>query len=207
MKKILIILFFISSINSLNAQKNTDPVSLFKMMLFLDKDNVVFRGMDTNVVKNDSLYDVFRDYYNISFDTLKPNNNLALRDYFQFYRLDIRKLKGNRKLQNNEAQYIGIFTGTMQEYILAMNLETGICYRLQGFRGNDFLMFLTDFKDMYKEKEQKPLSNSTFLKKYNVDGLDFECLYKGLRAKDYDSEKYPCLKRCSDPFKAHAPIR
>jgi hypothetical protein len=85
---------------------------------------------------------------------------------------------------------------------MAIEMTTGICYRLKGFRANDFLMFLADFKEDYNEERtrKKKLSFLDFLNGLKVNELDFERLYKGLKAEEIDSRKYPCLKRCSDPL-------
>ena len=72
-------------------------------------------------------------------------------------------------------------------------------YRLKGFNGNDFLSFLRDFKEIYKRKTDKAISSNKLIKKYKIPDVNFKCLYKGLRAKNIDIQKYPCLIRFSDP--------
>jgi len=204
-KKIFLLFFCALSFNNLNAQSKTDIESIFKMQLFLNRKNVQFRTMDSSIVKNDSLYKVFEEVTNLKIDTLKLENKITgdFEEEFQFFKLSIDEIRNNRKLINDEFQYIGFGSGMCDFYILALNRKTGISYRLSGFDVNDFFGFLSDFKVSYFNSTGKKLKTSKFIKNYKVENLDFECLYKGLKIDGIDRKKYPCLMRCSDRIKMH----
>jgi hypothetical protein len=192
-----------------NAQLKVDAVSIFKMQLFVDNKNSNFRGMDSMVIKNDSLYKAFSDAVDFKLDTLKITGNWELTKsvfatHYQFYQLlaydnqkksHTQNIIYKRKLNSNEEQFFMIGGSC----VLAINQKTGLSYRLKGFNSNDFLNFLSDFKEAYKESTGDKLSTSEFLKNYKVYGLDFQCLYQGLKQDNIDRDKYPCLKRISDP--------
>src|SRR5258707_704040 len=55
-----------------------------------------------------------------------------------------------------------------------------------------------DFKEEYNKGEKKSLPTRRFLNLYKVEKLNFECLYKGLTAKEIYRDKCPCLKRTGD---------
>jgi hypothetical protein len=203
MTRVFFLLMFSGIWISSNAQVSTDAASVFRMQLFVDNKNVTFSGMDPMVVKSDSLYEAFRNAVDLKLDTLKVAGSRELArsvfsSQYQFYRLlayDKKSIIYKKKLNSSEGQFFMI-SGNC---ILAINQRTGLSYRLQGFNGNDFLNFLSDFKEGYKESTGDVLSTKDFLKNYQVEGLDFECLYQGLKQDKIDREKYPCLKRNSEP--------
>jgi hypothetical protein len=204
MKNITIVLIIYLILPRLSAQVKTDAVSIFKMQIFLDKKNADFRGMDSTSVKGDSLYRSFCDVVELKLDTLKITGNYdltksALAPKYQFYRL--LEYSYNRKLNNNEQQFYWIFGRGVS--IIAINQKTGISYRLKGFNGNDFLGFLSDLKEEYKEANDEKLTTKQFLNSYKVESMDFQCLYEGLISSELDRNKYPCLKRESDPVWVH----
>ena len=174
------------------SQIKIDPISIFKMQLFLDSKNII---------KNDSLYKAFSDVVDLKLDTLKINGeyNLtksALSPKYKFFQLKEHSYK--KELNENELQLYWIFGDKICS--IAINQETGKSYRLLGFNTNDFLSFLSDFIEIYKEKQGEKLSIKDFLKNYTVSEIDFKCLYKGLNNKEIDINYYPCLVRASDPI-------
>ena len=116
----------------------------------------------------------------------------------------INNVSYSRAIASNEIKNYSIPVNKyIGQYVIAINPRTGRSYRLSGFNGNDFLGFLSDFKEEFKQKNKSRLSNKKFLKGYYVEGIDFNCLYKGLKAQEVDRYKYPCLIRCSDPVSIH----
>ncbi|CAM4097453.1 hypothetical protein FLBR109950_15830 [Flavobacterium branchiophilum] len=214
MKKLIYISIVLLNFYNLSAQLKTDAVSIFKMHLFLNNKNVKFRGMDSTVVKNDSLYKTFTDVINLKLDTLKIKGSFNLTTSvfapkFAFYKISLNdrenkdftnNISYKRNLTSGEDQFLGIFSGVFTSFILAINRETGESYRLIGFDTNDFLGFLSDFKEEYKEKDGNIISTNNFLKNYQVEGIDFKCLYEGLKSDKIERKKYPCLQRVSDPI-------
>jgi hypothetical protein len=69
MKRIFVSFILFFCVLSGFAQVKTDAQSIFKMWLFLDKENSDYRGIDTSVSKNDSLYNAFRHLVNLKLDT------------------------------------------------------------------------------------------------------------------------------------------
>lgn len=204
MKNITIVLIIYLISPRLSAQVKTDAVSIFKMQIFLDKKNTEFRCMDSTSVKGDSLYRSFCDVVELKLDTLKITGNYdltksATAPKYKFYRL--LEYRYNRKLNNNEQQLYWIFGNRVS--IVAINQKTGVSYRLKGFNGNDFLGFLSDLKEEYNEANDEKLTTKRFLKSYKVESMDFQCLYEGLISNGIDRNKYPCLKRESDPIWVH----
>lgn len=204
-KRIYTIIFCAFCIINIHSQSKTDIEDTFKMQLFLNRKNVLFRTMDYSIVKNDSLYNVFKEITVLKIDTLKLDNKIPdnFEDEYKFYKLSIDNIKNSRKLVNDEHQYLGLGSGICSSFIIALNLKTGINYRLAGFDTNDFLGFLSDFKEMYFKTNYKKIKTSKILKYFKVEDLDFKCLYEGLKKDNLDREKYPCLQRCSEPIKLH----
>jgi hypothetical protein len=188
----------------LKAQSNTDANFLFKVWLFTDREN------SKESSKSDSFFAAFSAITELKLD--KIDCNLFGIDY-QFYFLKLYDIKNNKFIDNvsysraiasNETKdYIIPVNKYIGQYVITINPRTGMSYRIMGFNGNDFLGFLSDFKEEFKRKNKNRLSNKKFLKKYYVEGIDFNCLYKGLKAKEVDRHKYPCLIRCSDPVSIH----
>lgn len=186
------------------SQLRTEAVSIFKMNLFLDKKNSDFRGMNPLVVKNDSLYKEFSNLIRLKLDTLKVYGdynliNSSVGHNLMFFKVSVGVNNKNnityvRELTSEESQFFGFFANVFDTYVIAINQKNGKCYKLEGFGTNDFLGFLSDFKEEYNGE----LSTKHFLKNYRVEGLDFECLYKGLKSKKRDIKKFPCLTRVSD---------
>lgn len=205
MKKILIIIFCIISLINVKAQSKNNIKDIFIMQLFLNKKNSNIGNTSPSIIKNDSLFDVFKEILDIKIDTLKINNSLTgvLENEYKFFRLDEKNVNYNPKFNLNEHRYLLLDVMINTYYVLAVNTKTGASYRLSGFDTNDFLGFLNDFKEEYLNSNFIKLKNSMFLKKFRVEYLDFKCLYEGLNSKKRDREKYECLKRCSDPLKIY----
>ena len=216
MKKTLIVVGLLFCGVAVSAQLKTDPQSIFKMFLFLNRSNVSFRGMDKRVSKNDSLYKAFSEVTYLKLNKLKVLKNRFEKqtavpefDYYELKMYDTAKkdytnnVTYKRTLTSNEGQFFGVYIGGCDEYIIAINRTTGDSYRLKGFNINDFLAFFVDFKEVYTnqsytEKGEEHLNIRKFLKNYQIEDLDFECLYDGLTSKEIDRDKYPCLKRVAD---------
>ncbi len=189
--------------HNLNAQSKTDVEDVFKMQLFLNKRNVIIDKKSNSIIKNDSLYNLFKGLINLKIDTLQISNKLEGLHYdinFKFYKIHQSTISYKKELINQQYNYIGIVCWDPDYCILAINQKTGASYRLAGFDTNDFLSFLSDFKEKYNHQNKKNLKTSTFLNNYKVQDLDFKCMYKGLRSKEMDRNKYPCLRRCNDPM-------
>lgn len=204
MKKVIIILIIIVCQTQTFAQTTFDAESIFKMHLFLDKPLAKYRGMDSKIIKNDSLYSIYSDLIELKIDTLQIHlkgwSKVLLPEYV-FYQLNAKdNVRYKRLLKNKEDQLYGIFTGHTTRYVIGVHKKSGLSYRMYGFSGNDFLSFLSDFKSLYKGQIGEKLSTRVFLKRYHVETLDFSCLYKGLRAEKIDPIKYPCLRKANDPI-------
>lgn len=201
MKKIFGFIILLFSFLNVKAQSNMPATFLFKLWLYVDKKN------GDGSLKNDSLFIDFNKVVELKLDTIEYN----LYDLdFNFYFLKLydlannnftRNLSYNRKISSSEIKDyfipVGKFIG---HYAIAVNSKTGKSYRLAGFNGNDFLGFLSDIKEEYKRKHYRPLSTKKFLNEFHIRGLDFNCLFEGLKSEELDREKYPCLIRCSDPI-------
>lgn len=186
--------------STLKAQTNTDAEFLFKIWLFTDREN------SNGVYKNDSLFTAFSKTIDLKLE--KSEYNLLGIEY-QFYFLRLYDIKNNKFIDNvsykrdlaldeikNYTIPVNKYIG---QYVIGLNPKTGMSYRLSGFNGNDFMGFLSDFKEAFKLKYNRRLSSKKFLKQYHVEGIDFKCLYEGLKVKEVNRDKYPCLIRCSDP--------
>lgn len=188
----LFFLLFICSL-PLSAQLTVNVNDLFKMHLFLERR--LFADNDLN--KNDDLYSFFSDHTSISPNLL--NSELIGSDY-HFYRINLKDdIKFHETLYSStdHKDFFGVIYGFNEDYILCVDHKSGQSYRIQGFDGNDFLDFLED----YCERERISVRN--FLHWRSVEGIDFKCLYRALRSKERNRDKYPCLQRVSDPIRIH----
>jgi hypothetical protein len=199
MKKIILLFFVCACSLSSFAQSKIDAESIFKMQLFLDKEIVTFRGMDTIATKGDSLYKAYSEAFTVKLDTLKITGNFdytmsVYAPHFTFYKLN--KKSSIRTQNENELQFFSVFG---RENKIAINNRTGRSYRIVGFNACDFLGFLSDYLEEYNNENKNKINVRQFLRNYHVEGVDFKCLYKGLISNMVDKKKYPCLKRPSDP--------
>lgn len=199
MRRTAFIIFFISCCINLHAQSNVDVEDIFKLQLFLDKKNTI-HSSTKDVVKDDSLYQVFSNSIKLTIDTLKVESQLYdFIDPFKYYRIDLRAVVQKLSSNDTNIQSLSLFHGLNTTCVLAISPKTGLAYRLQGFNGNDFLTFLQDLKEVYRKEASRNISNSKLFKKYKLPEVSFKCLYTGLRARNIDTKKYPCLIRYSDP--------
>lgn len=197
--KVYVFIILFSSFN-LYSQIKIDAVSIFKMQLFLDKNDIELGKFDLTTVKSDSLYKAFNEIVDLRIDTLKITGDhyltkSALSPKYTFFQLTSHSYK--KKLSEKELQLYWIFGDHV--CTIAINQETGKSYRLLGFNTNDFLSFLSDFREEFKIKQGEKLTVKHFLKNYIVEDVDFECLYNGLRSGEADTKSYPCLVKASDP--------
>ena len=192
-------IIFLLFIQLVFSQTSTNTVDVFKIHLFLNKSNVVRSDLKNEIVKNDSLFKVFCKETVLVLDTLKLDTDLYLPidGQFSFYKLKEINYK------NGKNWYLDIAWCDFSSYIIAINNYTGANFRLQGFENNDFFSFFILLKKTYRTSNFKKLRNSSFFKNYKVEGLDFKCIYKGLKSDILDKEKFPCLKTPSDTFSLH----
>lgn len=212
-KRLLILLLLLFSSLLSRAQSGTSIEDLFRLQLFLDKQN--WERYTEGVIKNDSLYQAFKESTQLNIDTLRVISKFDFPplEQFRYFQIDLRKkgMTQKKKLTELSAiQSLGFSAGFESVFILCINMETGVIYRLRGFNGNDFFSYLRDFAEVYNTytghyRRMKKISNRKFFKNYQVSGLDFKCLYKGLISKkkfqnkyQYSNE-YPCLRKCSEP--------
>lgn len=192
MKKngLVLITLFISILSF--AQKGMDVEYLFKVQLFVDRPGI----------KNDSLYNIFMKNISIKIDTLKTS--IPFSEKYQFYRLSLKDEKNvsyapGFKVPDDDGAFLFDFShGYTSDYILCIDIKNGICFRLLGFNSNDFLSFLTDYKETYTS-----LSDKDILELLKVEGLDFKCLYKALRTKNLKRVAFPCLESVNDPIRVY----
>lgn len=202
-KKTLITLFIIMFFCNLSAQSKNDMDYVFKTQLFLNKHNVFVDRTDPFIIKGDSLFNIFKELTIIKINTLNLDSDIYICDEnFLFYSVKESQITYTRNLSKLEVNYFGISSDfSLGDYIISVNQKTGSIYKLSGFDTNDFLSFLADYKEIYLNCNSKNLKTSTFLKKYKVSGLDFDCIYKGLKAEKLDRKKHPCLYRCNDAIR------
>ena len=207
MKKLITISVLIIMCINLSAQIKHDAVSIFKMQLFLNnnKNYPYSKKNDKDiVVKNDSLYEIFNEIVQIKLDSLRISGEYEFMHNsdleYVFYKFSLYNLSYLQQISDNKDISLNIPHGLNTEFILAIHTKTSASYRIKGFDGNDFLSFLSDFKEDFYSYYEKKLTTRHFLRGYHVEGIDFKCLYQGLTAKEIDRNKYPCLKRVSDPI-------
>lgn len=202
MIKHFLILFFLG-ISNLYSQSKTDAEDIFKMQLFLDKKNIVRSDLNKEVIKNDSLYNLFRNNIYLKIDRLKVKSNILLSNEGNFNFYIIKEINYNPELTGDKLWFLKIDNNQEYKYIIAIDELTGQSYRLSGFNSNDFFSFYNIIKREYLNANFKNLKFSYFLKNYIVDSLDFECLDRALRENSIDKDKFPCLRNSSDRFSMH----
>lgn len=195
------LIVFLQIIQILKVSAQADVEFIFKQFLFLENNSI--QG-STN---RDSLFSSYSKLISLKIDTINTN-------YFgiksQFYSLKLYDKENNtfiknvihkRSLSLDETKYYTIPVNKyIGHYVVAIIPKTGVVYRLAGFSVNDFWGYLNDFKEQYKALTKKRLSDKKFLKVFQVNELDFNCLFKGLDDSDFSRKIYPCFMRCSDPI-------
>jgi hypothetical protein len=200
---ITIFILIVANILPTSAQSKVDVESIFKMQLFLEKTNVEVDKFE--IAKNYALYVIFKEETLMQIDTLETIN---IHNNFQFYSFDIDSGLSYKTpiISSDTFYFICLIHGATTKYILCVDMNRGKSYRISGFNGNDFLSFLIDYRKYHNDLGGN-LSDKKFIKNSYVEGVDFKCLYKGLHAKNPNTinhrYKYPCLKRVTDPFRAH----
>jgi len=186
-----ILLLYICSYPVIGQMKINEG-DLFKMYIFLERP--LFDNRD--LIKDNSLYQYYCDHMTIS---PRPLTSTSMRSDFRFYICNIMSDISYDKIASNsdDGKDFGILSGFNHDYILCIDLLIGKSYRIMGFDGNDFLEFLED----YCKRDR--VSRREFFRWFSVEGIDFKCLYRALRSKERDRDKYPCLQRVSDPIRIH----
>lgn len=80
-------------------------------------------------------------------------------------------------------------------FIFAYNTKNLEIYRLKGFKENDFKTFfnqLDSFLDLNISSSYDLKTKKRFLKAFYIEGVDLDCLYDSLNAKN--KKDYNCLK-------------
>ena len=187
------------------SQSKIDIKEIFKIHLVLnDRLNVINVMPDS--VKSDSFCMKFQKYNNIKLKKLSVSNQLVCfgEDKFTFYEYTDITILPDKEFEGQNLQMMD-FLHNKLSYVLAVNGETGLCYRLKGFENNDFLNFLKDFNELILSctfSAHRKYSRKQIFNKYKIENLDFSCLYKGLiKGHNNDTNKsFPCLVKCSDAF-------
>ncbi|MBN9285642.1 MULTISPECIES: hypothetical protein [unclassified Flavobacterium] len=186
MKKLVMVLFLITSLNAF-SQANNDIKKSF-VLRFLEENIVVVKNKDTKY-----------NLYNPDFIEIEINNLNNYDSDYMFYRF---KLGENTIKANDEKLEILFNSSSCNEYILALNIINKKSYRIKGFNGNDFLFLLKDISELSTERKtiKKIVSE---LDKIHI-GVNFTDIYNALKKLDYNAD---CLKSCSEPKEAHGKVR
>jgi hypothetical protein len=185
--------------------QNINTESIFKMQIFMDSSPYIYKE-NQNVKRNDSIYSLFSDTYELKLNALRTNHYYHYFDNFEFLELliyDTNKGKFTdnvitRKEISNDIKPYSIGAGKGNRYVLAVNVKNGKSYRVVGFNGNDFLELIRDFFEIYNFSATKRIESKQFIKNYEVDSLDLKCLFHGLISNNFDRTKFPCLTRVND---------
>lgn len=194
---ILMLFFLIAKVQSQNITSLED---IFKMNLFLDKKNIMRSDLELSIIKNDSLYELFSKNSILNIDTLdlKSDLYLPINSQFKFYLL--KDIRFKSELEKKMFWVLNIKMCENSRYIIAFNEYTGQSFKLSGFSTNDFMSFFSIIKSDYRSLNFKKLRKTIFFKKYKVQFLDFECIFKSLKNGDEFSS---CLNTCEDVLKLH----
>lgn len=202
MFKIISVILLLHVCESGYCQLNTDGEYLLKMWFFIEHENIKSPYSTQFLVKDSSLFLLFERDINLRFDTLQSQGFNS--DYIF---LSVAFLKNDKEpddsilIYDNKTMYLDYLStpaNNCDGYVLVINTVTGTSFRLGGFSGNDFLSLFQEIKEKYWETNNKHLSMKRFLKTYSIEGMDFNCIYKGLTSKKADEQKYSCLKHCKD---------
>lgn len=197
MKKLFLgILITSRTISLVHGQAVIDQQLLFKTWLFVDSEqpktdtllHALIKSIDLSLTQAESnQFGIPISFYYLKVYDSKQNKVVA----------DAVTYKDDKPPTHDFGIPVNKYIG---QYVIALNKNTNKSYRLLGFNGNDFMMFLEDFKEEFYRKHGEKLSNKRFLNTYHVNDIDFHCVYEGLRSRDLDRNKYRCLIRCSDPI-------
>lgn len=198
--KLIFILLLNISCFSQSYKNGLDYEHIFKNWIYLEKKSDLLISKDEFkflTIKNDSIYELFKN--NTALKISDVNNNLPKNFVVKQLILNEKNIKNNNELTPHDASIKG-FSYTNQclgSLILIFNIKTGISYRISGFKGNDTLTFLFDFKDSLYESTEKQYTENKIINSYYIEDVDLKCLLKGLRSKNpKDTVKFPCLQSC-----------
>lgn len=182
-----ILALMFSQFLSSQSEKSDEEYRILAMLSLLSE------GLNTNEVKlTQETIIKFLDE-NVGVSIINQN---SFSD-FVFISIDPKQ---KRKYSDDKTMPIIWSNKDCQEYILAIHKWGLYTFKLKGYQINDFYSFLNF---MYKNDYENINSPKAFSKNYQVEGLDFKCLYKSLRSKK-DSKKYQCLTNtCMKIFKTH----
>ncbi|MDR2651970.1 MAG: hypothetical protein LBC68_06600 [Prevotellaceae bacterium] len=220
MKKYYLLFMMLFSILNSYSQ-NIDAEYIAKHYLFLNtsfysvESNSIFCQYTQDFQINNKLFSKYINSFSIKLDTLevvdrleettnykKDNNFYSWIDgklRYQFYKINFNNIIFDSSVDTLCRFFIGIVV-EKKHCIIAIQEATGRTYRIMGFENSDFLSFIDDFKHQYLLKIGKKLNTQTILNYFNVENVDFNCLYKGcvdIYFNNNDS-KTPCLKKFND---------
>jgi len=116
---------------------------LIKMYLFLESS----LPKNSTIIKNDSLYNIFKDGFSIKIDTLKSE---GIDKNFSFFSLDAENGIKYIPLANKNSELLIDFPYSYTtKYVLCINIDLGKSYRIMGFDGNDLLNFIFDYRKYF----------------------------------------------------------
>jgi hypothetical protein len=171
------------------------------MQVFLDRKNVVDNAT-IGLAKDHLHYLAFKSAVYLDIDSLAIKSSLVgMEDFATFLITDLKNVEHNFSDFDNQDQLLSLSHGPNTEMVLALNRKTGQTYRIFGFNGNDIGNFLNDFFGHYELKFGERLRARKFFRAFRVENVDFKCLYKGTRRIRYSPERFPCLKKASEPFR------
>ncbi len=201
LNKAMLAIIFSFFANTIFAQHTTDGKFLFKMWLFLEHDNSLSKYSTTFPVKDSSVFNLFITKIDLKLDTLK---SIGFPNKYIFLALTFNKAKGTETQESpvfyekktSYLEYIDI-PSFCSRYVLCINKLTGTSFRLQGFTGNDFNNLFSELvnRDDTQFSTKNNITIKSFLKKYYVEGIDFKCIYEGLKSNN-NLRKYSCLSSC-----------
>lgn len=200
--KIIIFIIYTSFLfTKVYSQDSTDQKFIFKMWFYIEHINQDLRTNKTFRVKDSSLFALYNNYLDFNFDTLKSegfNKNYVFLAVVSYKNDSLVKENAIIYKKSGNLSYLSIPINYCEGYVLCINKINGRSYRLKGFRGNDFLDFLTDVKEQYFIDNNMILSNKLFFKNYKTTNLDFECIYKGLTSGNQNKKNNSCLRSCKN---------
>lgn len=176
MKKIFVTLIIFIFTFSQNIFSQYDTVKMqiaFKSLIYLNSISATLDG---------SSLDSFRIFINSSI-TIDELVNYGFGSGLYFFR--ITKLDS----QLNEKNSI-FLTRCDVPYVIGFNSFTNSAFRITGFETNDLLQLLPRKINIRRLDDD-----------YYIEGVNIECLYRGLTRKETESsKKYPCLRGCGIEF-------
>lgn len=167
-----IVLFFSSiSFGQKTTSQNFDTVKVIfnaKMAVMYQKKNI----HDTNY---------FRNYLDIA-PKFKILESIGFDDKIVFFEIDSKAYPDslNQIIDsiNKTIHYYSYFGNSKYPFIFAYDLRGGRLFRLQGCENNDFESLYWYMKNANLYDKSLFTSKRKFLNAFNVEDLDFNCLYE-----------------------------